>query len=209
MSLTSLQAAALLTELTTDPTHLGYAALLAVGNDAAVVDLGNAVNYSGGAPVYSVIRPVPWGDVVQWGATVGLRSKIEIAAADATNTARDYALLLLDYIGSLGLKSETSEGVLDVTDPLVAGKIASGATYTPGAGAIATPGMLDALVGAEAGSPLAAAPIMTSVQKDALIGLGTVAISRFAQVLGYGVVVSHGDVSAAMLASRPNHLVGA
>lgn len=196
-----MTAAELLSELETDPTARGYATLLAAGNDAAVAALLNA-------QTFTQFYAVPWATVAKWGASEGLRSKIQVASNDPTNTARDFALLLLDFVGALGLKSAASEGTMDITDPAIVGAAAGGAAYIPGAGSLIAGGMLDALIAAKAGDPSVAAPIMTQAQKDALINLGKVPASRAEVLWGYGATVDHGQISAAWLPNRPGGIVG-
>lgn len=162
--------AALRSELINDPLKMGYAAPLAVGNLWQVRGLLYA-------PSQTAYLPISAAQVLKWGAATGVRLSIEQASTatgpyapgaslDITKTpmAQSIALAVVDQLrGGIGL---------DLTDPQIVGEMASGAAYTPGAGAVATDGMLDVLVAASVlGTP--ATPL-----KDALIGVGKTLVSR-------------------------------
>ena len=110
---------ALKTEITTDPTHLGYAAFVASGEDWRIADLLNSKSQS-------LPRPVPLAKILVWGAQTGVRKAIEAAANNASSPVQGIALATIDLLRG-GLVS-----ALDVTDPAIGG----------------TGGMLDALVSA-------------------------------------------------------------
>lgn len=153
---------ALKAELTTDPAALGYAAPLAAKNLDALAALLNAATYG-----TAYLPPSP-ASVLKWGAATGVLTAIAEAAAAAGTFASISAANRAIALATQLLLGGTYPP-LDVTDPAIAGAVASGAPYTPGAGAVTTPGLLDALVGAG---------VLTSTQKDQLISLGAVAAGR-------------------------------
>jgi len=150
--LTAYSDSALKSELTADPAGLGYAARLAAH------DLDGAAALLNGATA-TAYGPVPTAEVLLWGAQAGVRAAIQTAAT--SGTSQSIALAVLDLL-------QGGYSYLDTTDARIVGAVGTG-PYTPGAGAVTTPGLLDELV---------AAGVMTDSQKDALISLGKATVGR-------------------------------
>lgn len=86
----------LLTELSTDPTNLGYSPLLASGDDEGIAALLNT-------STLPVLGEISRSNLTTWAAATGMRAEIQDVSTAVGHPLRSSALAILDVlVGSSG-----------------------------------------------------------------------------------------------------------
>ena len=151
---------------------MGYSTYLGAGNEAGVCDLINATS---GVGASNKVVPLPILTVLQFASSRGIRTNIEdVSKASGVEYRglRSLCLGFIDMVWGVGVNR-----VFDITDPAISG-----------AG-----GFLDSFV---------MGGVMSSQDKDDLMGLGTYPSSRAEVLFGNGVVIRGQDVSFALRGTK-------